>query len=370
MICVVSMIWAVVAAGQGTASTEITGWSNAKVAARAFAITAQHCSPCHSGRPGAPFSLRKPADLVRYARGMAGEVLSERMPPGSARSDFGDFLRHGALMPQDVSVLWEWSNRNEIGADGKSKMSSSDFPAALPPIPLGSVAAPTWSVSRTWQIPAEAPNGLVRLTSNIAIPAGRVNQPFVGFDIDSTTTARLIRVMLMDPISGQMIAAAGPASRGAKLGSNGPRLPANVKLIVEASVSGEPAEVAVRCYFWWGAKSTENTTPAPARAPFSRVDGFRRSGTKVTVLTKPVRLTGVYPDFGARAEAWSARVWTAANGWKLVAEVRSATSKSAGVFNLERALELPAGSKIESRVQYRRGASGSGRLYRIVQENF
>jgi hypothetical protein len=197
-----------------------------------------------------------------------------------------------------------------------------------------------------------------------------VNQPLRGFDIDSTTTARLIRVTLMDPATGQMIAAAGPASRGAKFGSIGPRFPANVKLIVEASVSGEPAEVAVRCYFWWGAKSTENTTPALSKAPFSRVDGFKRSGTKVTVLTKPVRLTGVYPDFGARAEAWSARIWTPSHGWQVVAEVRSATSKSAGVFNLERALELPAGSKIESRVQYRRGASGSGRLYWIVRENF
>lgn len=366
MITVVAIAWSVAMATQEPATTEVTGWSNSQVAARAFSIVAQHCSPCHSGRPRAPFALRKPRDLVRYARGMAGEVLSERMPPGVARGDFGDFLRHGGLSPEDVSVLWEWSNRNEVGASGSARMSATDLPLTLPPIARVPMGSPTLSISRKWPIPAEAPAGLVRLKATLTIPSGRVNQPLAGFDIDSTTTARLIRVMLMDPATGQMIAAAGPSSRGAKFGENGPRLPAKVVLVAEASLSGELDQVAVNCHFWWG---NSTWSKAPGLHLYSHIDEFKQSGTRVLTLSKRTQLNGVVPDFGARAESWRTRVWTPGEGWRVIAEVRSATSKSAGVFNLSRPLDLPVGSKIESRVQYRRGALGAGRIYWMIQEN-
>jgi len=363
---VVAALWSLIAGPQGSAPTEVTGWPNPKVAARAFAITAEHCSPCHSGRAGAPFALRQPRDLVRYARGMAGEVLSERMPPGDARGEFGSFLRHGGLSPEDVSVLLEWSNRNEVGPSGSAKMSATDLPTALPPISRVPMGSPTWSVAKAWPIPAEARDGLVRLKATMVIPPGRVNQPLRAFHIDSTTTARLIRVSLLDPATGQMIAAAGPSSRGAKFGENGPRLPAKVLLVAEASLSGEPDQVAVNCHFWWG---TSGSPKPVGRSSFSRADEFKQSGIRVSTLSNPTRLFGIYPDFAARAEAWRTRVWTPTQGWRVIAEVRSATSKSAGVLNLSQPLDLPVGAKIESQVLYRRGATGTGRIYWRIQEN-
>jgi len=90
---------------------------------------------------------------------------------------------------------------------------------------------------------------------------------------------------------------------------------------------------------------------------------------RVSTLSKPTRPFGIFPDFAARTEAWRTRVWTPTQGGRVIAEVRSATSKSAGVFNLSQPLDLPVGAKIESRVQYRRGAKGAGRIYWMTQEN-
>ena len=314
---------------------------------RVVSTVRSQCIRCHSGDAGAVFSLRSGANLVRYARGIVGEVLGQRMPPGIAQSSFGHFLPNQPLTPADVAYLWEWANRSE-----KGKVSAADMSLPIgssPPSP----PTPSLQLPIPISVPAEGDDGLSVFKFQTRVPTKFQNRPVTVFWITSSLPGQIARVRL-DLGSVRMGWSFG--NRPWSIRADGPALPAQISGEIVALSDGERHSGKAILNFTLGAAQSAQSPKKVSAA--TRWRSIRQpidtSGRTELTLPRSATVFGFHPNFSTQLESWEATVAAVGAPRRRFAAQPAAVSRSIGTYYLADPLKLAAGSRLGFVVQFRR----------------
>ncbi len=336
---------AIIRVSQDRPSTDgLASVSNEALIRRVTKTVNLQCSRCHTGTAGAVFSFRTAANLYRYARGITGEVLGQRMPPGVVVSSLDHFLPQRPLTPTNVAEIWEWGNRVEKGLISAADISESMNSGTTEPMRR---PAPTVEISLPISVPAEGSGGVTPFPFRASIPPQYRNRAVTGFWVSSDLPGRVVRARLaLETI--QLGWSFG--NRPWHSTNDGPRMPREVSGQLELLPDGETHHGTARLIFILGA-----VAPASPAVQFRNVSQLIRvSGRVETMLDAPISLYGFHPNFSDQLESWEA---TAAQGESArirLASQPAAVCRSIGTYYLAQPLKLPSGSRLGMVVQYRR----------------
>jgi hypothetical protein len=73
-------------------------------------ILQKNCQSCH--RPGqiAPMPFLTYADARPWAKAMKTAVITKKMPPWFADTQFGHFANDRSLKPEDIDIITKWAD--------------------------------------------------------------------------------------------------------------------------------------------------------------------------------------------------------------------------------------------------------------------
>jgi len=144
-------------------------------------ILQDHCQSCHRAGGIAPMAFETHNEVHRWAKAIADQTRTRRMPPWFADPHLGHFANDPSLTPQQIETLAAWANDDAPAGD-----------------PLDAPPAQHWAGS--WNIPA--PDRVIAMPKPVKIPAhGDVEYTYeivpTGFTRD--TWVRMSQVLPSSP---------------------------------------------------------------------------------------------------------------------------------------------------------------------------
>src|SRR5262249_50727313 len=80
-------------------------------------ILQNRCQVCHHPGTAAPFSLLTREDMLKHLETIREAVQDERMPPWSARADYGYFANDRRLLPSEKRLLLDWIDSGQAAGN-------------------------------------------------------------------------------------------------------------------------------------------------------------------------------------------------------------------------------------------------------------
>ena len=128
-------------------------------------ILQRNCQTCH--RPGqiAPMSFLTYQNVRPYAKAMKAAVLSRKMPPWFADSQYGHFLNDRSLKPTEIETIAKWADNGAPEGDAKDAPAPVDWPEGWLIQPDVVIDGPTFDV------PGHPKNNVVEWIT-VTVPSG------------------------------------------------------------------------------------------------------------------------------------------------------------------------------------------------------
>ncbi len=141
---------AVLFCGTPVSRSQSAGKSDPTFYADILPILQDHCQICHRASGIAPMPLQTYAQGRQWAKAIAGETESRRMPPWFADSRFGHFSNDPSLTGQQIETLVSWVNAGAPAGDPRDAPSPRKW-------------------DEGWNIPR--PDRVISMTRPVSIPA-------------------------------------------------------------------------------------------------------------------------------------------------------------------------------------------------------